>query len=169
MPYLCPTNGVKSTKGKASSTRQITEYLWYTYLASSISHITLSAKNNWSNLTKRPHRHHTWTVQSYSSGGANMHPPSNTCLLGPTPVHIPNGILIGSAVFPHLMADSPYTLQWVAPTPSKLPFHRGELDSHLIYGSLSPSKSTSQTTSWSVHPFFAGLTNLRDRPHYCIN
>jgi len=56
--------------------------------------------SNESNLTKRPHRRRTWTVQSYSLGGANVHPiytPSNTCFLKPTRVHIPNGISIGSA------------------------------------------------------------------------
>jgi len=29
--------------------------------------------NGLSNLTKRPHRRQSWTVQLYSPGGANMH------------------------------------------------------------------------------------------------
>jgi len=37
-------------------------------------------------------------VQSYSPGGAHMHP-HNTCFLGPTQVFLPNGISIGAAVF----------------------------------------------------------------------
>jgi len=51
-------------------------------------------------------------------------------------VHIPNGIAISSAVFAYLAAESPYTLQWVAHSPSKLPLAWGYLDSHLIHGSL---------------------------------
>ena len=40
-------------------------------------------------MTKRPHRRRTWTVQLYSLGGANVHPPSNICFLGP-PESIPH-------------------------------------------------------------------------------
>jgi len=43
--------------------------------------------------------------------------PSNTWFLGPTRVHIPNAILIGSAVFAQLTAQSPYILQWAAIVP----------------------------------------------------
>ena len=46
-----------------------------------------------SNLTKRSHRHRTWTVQSHSPGGANMHRHlihGNLCM--PTRVHIPKDI-----------------------------------------------------------------------------
>jgi len=50
--------------------------------------------------------------------------------LSKTQVHIPNGIMIGSASFAQLTADSPYTLQWAAPFPSKLTRRRrmGHLD-----------------------------------------
>ena len=48
--------------------------------------------------------------------------PSNTCFLGPSRVHVPNSISIGSAIF----AESPYTLQWAAHSPLKTaPSHRG--------------------------------------------
>ena len=51
--------------------------------------------------------------------------PSNNA----TRVHVPNGILIGSAVFAQLMAESPYTLQWAAPfLPENCPFAWGDLD-----------------------------------------
>jgi len=53
-------------------------------------------------LTKRPHRRSTWMVQSYSPGSANVRPPSNTSLLGPSRVHIPNGI---SSVEPFLQSS----------------------------------------------------------------
>jgi len=38
-------------------------------------------------------------------------PPSNTCFLGPTQVHILNDISTASAVFAQVMANCPYTLQ----------------------------------------------------------
>jgi len=47
-------------------------------------------------LTKMPHHCHTWMVQSCSPVGAIVH---HTCFFGPTGVHIPNSIWIGSAVF----------------------------------------------------------------------
>ena len=56
-----------------------------------------------SNLTKRPHRRRTWTVQWYWPGGASVHL-TYTCFLWPTPVHNPNGISIGSAIFAQLTA-----------------------------------------------------------------
>jgi len=54
-----------------------------------------------------------------------MHSRSKTCFLGPTQVHTPNGISIGSAVFAKLTAGSVYTLQWASPFPSKLPLRIG--------------------------------------------
>jgi len=53
-------------------------------------------------------------------------PPSNTWFPGPTRVLNPNAILIGCGIFAQLTAKLPYTLQWVAPSPSKLrlPFGR---------------------------------------------
>jgi len=47
------------------------------------------------------------------------HPLSNTCFLVTTPVHNPNSISIGSAIFAHLTDP----IQWAAPSPSKLPLH----------------------------------------------
>ena len=41
-----------------------------------------------------------------------------------------------SAVFAQLTAECTYTLQW--PTPSQLPLPMGDLDAHLIHGSLGP-------------------------------
>jgi len=55
-----------------------------------------------SNLTKRPHRHCTRRIQSYSPGRANSAKralPSNAWFLGPTRAQNSNGISIGSAVF----------------------------------------------------------------------
>jgi len=94
---------------------------------------------------------------------------SNTCFLGPTRIHIPNGISIGSAIFAQLTAERLYTLQWAAPPPSNLPLSRGDVDPNLIYG----FESTTQTASRSVQPFLQGLRSWqrdrqRDRPHYSV-
>jgi len=44
----------------------------------------------------------------------------------PIRAHNPNGISSGSAVFAQLIAESPYTLQWAAPSPLKIAHsHRG--------------------------------------------
>jgi len=45
-------------------------------------------------------------------------------------------------------------------SPSKLPLHMWGSGPHLMHGSLGPPKSTSQSGSRSVEPFFAGLTDL---------
>jgi len=53
-------------------------------------------------------------------------PPSNTWFPAPIPVHIPNGISIGSAVFAQFMVDSPHILQWAATfLPQNCPFAMG--------------------------------------------
>jgi len=59
-----------------------------------------------------------------------------------------------------MTAECPYTLQWDAISPLKIsPSHGGDLDSHLKHGSLGQPKSSTQTASRSVQPFFAGLNN----------
>jgi len=47
--------------------------------------------------------------------------------------------------------------------PQNCPFAWG-IWTHLIRGSLDPLKSSTQTESRSVQPFFAGLTSVIDRP-----
>jgi len=54
---------------------------------------------------KRPHRRKGVPQKTASSLGRSE-PPTNTWFLGPTEVHIPNGISIGSDVFAGLMAVS---------------------------------------------------------------
>ena len=113
-----------------------------------------------SNVTERPHHRGTWTVQLYSSGGTNVHPPSNTCFLAPTPLSIPNGISIGSAVFAQLTPECYClcSLQWAArPPPSKLSLCIDGSGPHLIHDSLGPSKPTTQMAFRSVQPFLQGL------------
>jgi len=68
-----------------------------------------------------------------------------------------------------MTAECPYTLQWDAPSPSKLPLLMGGSGPHLIHGSLGPTKSSTQTASWSVQPFLQGslvwqTDRQRDRP-----
>jgi len=61
--------------------------------------------------------------------------PSAHCFLRPTGVHNPNGKSIGSAVFAQVTVECSYTLQWAAPSPSKLLLRMGDLDAHLNHGS----------------------------------
>ena len=51
---------------------------------------------------------------------------SNVCFFGPTEVHIPNGISIGSAVLAQLTAERPYALQLAAPFPLQITPSHGE-------------------------------------------
>jgi len=74
---------------------------------------------------------------------------SNICYLGPTRVHNPNGISIGSAVF--VCRASVYFED--VPIPSKLPPSHEDLDPYLIHGSFGPRKSSIQTASRLVEPF----------------
>jgi len=108
--------------------------------------VTVIITGGQSNLTKRLHCRHTWTVQSCSPGGANVHS------------HLICARHLGhSAIFAQLTAESPYTLQWAALFhSSKLLLCIGYLDFHLIHGFVGPPKSTSQTTSQLVHRFLQG-------------
>jgi len=77
-----------------------------------------------------------------------MEPLLKTRFLGPIGAHRPNGISIGSAVFPQMTVECPYTLQWDTHSPPKnLPLPMGDLNPHLIRGPLGPPKSSTQTAS----------------------
>jgi len=54
---------------------------------------------------------------------------SNTCFLGPTQVHIPNDISIGSAVWHSSQQTVPILYKWPLILLSKLPHHTGDLNS----------------------------------------
>jgi len=58
--------------------------------------------------------------------------------------------------FAQMTAECPYTVQWDAPFPLKIAHSHGDVDSHLIHGSLSPPESSTQTASQSVQPFLQG-------------
>jgi len=106
-----------------------------------------------SNLTKRPHRRRTRTVQWYHQVALICTPP-NTCLLRPTGIQNPNGILIGSAIFAQLMAECCRTCPDMSfPLKKSCPLSWGDLNRHLIHCSFGPSESTAQTASRSVQPF----------------
>ena len=49
------------------------------------------------------------------------------------------------------------------PLIQKLPLPMGDMDPHLIHGSLGQSESSTQTASRTVQPFFAGLTSITER------
>jgi len=83
----------------------------YIYLKSILSMIIISGQNN---LTKRPHRRRTWTVQSYSPCGANVHPHLTHASLGPSK-SIRQTASRSVQPFAQLTAECPHTLQWTAP------------------------------------------------------
>jgi len=79
-------------------------------------------------------------------------------LIGPTRVHNPNCLLIGSAVFIGLAATSLYFTMG-CPFPQKLPFKRGSGPNRLR-GSSSPPKPTTQTVSSSFQRFLQARSRL---------
>ena len=68
---------------------------------------------------------------------------------------IRNSISISLPVCAQLEADSPYTLQ-LAPLSPKLRLPIGDLDPHLIHGSLVPPEFSTQKASRLVQPFLQG-------------
>jgi len=92
-----------------------------------------------------------------SHGGISTQ--SNTRFLGLLQAKNPNGISIGSAVFAQFTAECPYFTIGRPFSSSKVPLPTGDLDPHLIYGSLGPPESLVQAASQSVQPFC--------RAHYC--
>ena len=56
--------------------------------------------------------------------------------------------------FLHSSQQCPHTLQWATPSALKIAPFRGDIEPHLIHGSLDPPKSS--TVSRSVQPFLQG-------------
>jgi len=94
---------------------------------------------------------------AHSHGGSG--PPSNTLFNGPTRVHNPNGISIGSAVFSPFTAERSYTLNWAAPFPK---------NAHLYGWIWTPSNTWFLGSNRILNPnsiligsaIFAGLTTV---------
>jgi len=95
--------------------------------------------------------------------------PSNTCFLGFTRDHNPNGISIGSAIFAQLTAEFPYTLQWATLYPKTAPSHWGIWISisYMIcwaYPRLQPKQHLD-----GFSRFLQGSQEWQtDRPHYSV-
>jgi len=87
--------------------------------------------------------------------------PSNTWFLELIRVQNPNGISIGSVGFAQLTADCPYTLQWAAPSPLKLPLTMG-ICPCLTCDSVCLPKNNPKGISIGSS-VFAGLTTVTDR------
>jgi len=97
-------------------------------------------------------------VHGWFSGIRQVAPvctPRNTCFLGPTRVHNPNGIWIDSAIFTQLTAERPCTLQWAALSLSKLPLPTGDLApiEYKISWAQRPTEPITQTAPRLVEPF----------------
>jgi len=69
----------------------------------------------------------------------------------PTPVHNPNGISIGSAIFAQMTAVS-LGMPWHVLSPKNCTFGQGDLDPYLTRGSLGQPEFKYQTASQSVQP-----------------
>ena len=78
--------------------------------------------------------------------------------------HNPNGISIVSAVFAQGTAECPYTLQWDALTPSKLPLPiRGIWTPLSNTWFLVPTRAHNPNGISIGSAIFAGLTSVTDR------
>jgi len=89
-------------------------------------------------------------------------PSSNTRFLGPIPVHNPNGISIGSAVFAQLTVEYAYTLQWDTLYPKNCPFPWGIWTQSNIW--LLGSTRVLDLNDISIASVvFAGLSSVIDR------
>ena len=77
--------------------------------------------NKWSKkFDVKPHRRAAYGRFNGIRQVAPLRTPPNTCFLGPSQVHSPNSISIGSAVFcTSRGTECPYTLQWSAPFPTQ--------------------------------------------------
>ena len=100
-------------------------------------------------------------ITTPSHGEADL----KTRFFRPIPAHNPNAISIGSAVLAQMTTERPYTLQQDALPPQNCPFPWGDVDHHLIHGSLGLPESPTQTASQLLQPFWQGSlvwqTNIR--------
>jgi len=64
--------------------------------------------------------------------------------------------MIDSAIFAQMTTECPHTYNGTPLPPSKLPISNGDLDPHLIHGSLGQPKFWTQMASRSVQPFLQG-------------
>jgi len=101
----------------------------------------------------RPHRRRTWTVQWYSPGGGSVHTHVIHTFLRPSDS---KSQMASRAVQPFLHSSrqrNAILCNGPPLTPSKLPILVGDLEPHLVHGSLGPPKSSTQTASRSAQPF----------------
>ena len=89
--------------------------------------------------------------------------PSNTRSAGSRRLSIPNGILIGSAVYAQLKSEDPYTLQWAALFPLKaFPSHLAMWTPYNTWF-LEPTRVHNPNGISIGSAIFAGLTTVTDR------
>ena len=108
-------------------------------------------------------------------------PPSDTCLLGPTRVHTPNSISIGSAVQPFLHSlrqSAPILYNGPPLSPLKLLICMADPDSHLIHGSFAHESPQCKrhldrfagSRSWQTdRPTDPRFSDSNNRPHLRSN
>jgi len=125
------------------------------------------------NLTKRPHRRRTWTVQSYSPSGANVHPDQLHASLDHSSPH-PKRHLDRHSRFCTAHGRVAVYFTMGRPFPFIIALGIADLDTRLTHDSLGPLESTTQTAYRSVQQFLQGsrsrvVTDRQtDRPRYII-
>jgi len=121
-----------------------------------------------SNFTKRPHRRRMWTVQSYSPGGANVHPYLTHAFLGPYSSPYPKRHLVRFSRFctAHDRECLYFTMD--RPFPLKVgPSHVGfGAPSYTWLLGLTRIHNPNGTSIGSAD--FAGLTIVTDKPRYSV-
>jgi len=83
-------------------------------------------------------------------------PPSHTWFIGSTQLSIPN-------VFAQVKPEGPYTLQWAAPFPLKLPIPMEDVNPSYMWF-LGSTRVHSPHVISIGSAIFAGLTTVIDRP-----
>jgi len=115
-----------------------------------------SRKTTWERVIVRRKRAHIakyrdflpWAVQKRRNRSALSKPTTQT----------PSWSVLS---FAQMTAECPYTSQWDVPSPPlKNVLPMGDLELHLIHGSLGPSESSTQTRSESVQSFCKGSVSL---------
>jgi len=89
--------------------------------------------------------------------------PYNTCFLGPTRDHNPNGISVCSVVFAQMTEECPYTLQWDDPSLLKIALSHGGSGPPSNTWFPGPTRVLNLNGISIGSAVFAGLTRVTDR------
>ena len=128
----------------------------------------ISNKRSCSNLARRPHHRRTWTVQSYSPGGADVYLNLTHDCLGP--------LKSISQMAPQLVRPFLHSTEQRVPIlhngcsfpPKNCPFAWEDLDPHLMRGLFGPRGSKQHLDQLSSFCRAHNCDRLTDRPRYSV-